>query len=245
MSLIDRITARITSLELEYKVHLIAFGIFALSIGQMWVLPDFGLTHKALTYISLFGFAVDFVIWCWPSLKCIWSNPLGKVAISLFHLLVLYIATVLARFVVASSLGLPPQDFDLTVTFTIAALYIPTWSFVVSLLLAIATLTLEIVGFGKMFLNHSFGSVAMVFARMTGAIVIFFVSKSVFQFAVENEKSLYSTVRWVAFFADFQPAPMYPGINAGERIRLHENGVISVASFKNGAMEVLVRQHAP
>lgn len=243
MSYLRTLVASIRSMNLEYQVHLLATGILLSSVGVYWASPGSKFAQQTLVFLSSFGFAIGFSVWCWPTVKKVWAHPIGKALIVLLHVLVLLMATAFSRFVVASSLGLPPQDFDLTVSVISFISYIPAWSIVITIMLGVATLALEIVGFGSMFANRSFGTSAKFFARMFGALAICFVSSSIFDFAVKNEKSLNPLAKRVAFFCDFQPALRYPGIKEGERIRLHENGVISVAQLKDGEIQVVVRKY--
>ena len=226
-----------------YQVHSVSFAVMLLATALVIFAPAAKLSQQALMLISSFGFAVGFSIWCWPYVTRVWANPLGKGLVTTVHVFVLLLATACARFVVASSLRLPPQDFDLTVGFIALVFYIPAWSIVMSVLLGCIGILFELIGLLSIFITKSSSGVVKCFAHMAGALAICFFSTSVYQFAMDNEKSLHPMVKWVAFFVDFQSAPLYPGINEGERIRLHENGVISVADFKNGTIEIGVRKY--
>lgn len=243
MPYLRSLAASIRSLNLEYQVHLLAVGILLSSLGLVWISPGSKGAQQTLMFLSSFGFAVGFSVWCAPFVAKVWAHPIGKALIAVFHLLVLLLATAFARFVVASSLGLPPQDFDMTIGVISIIAYIPAWSIVISIVLGVGAIILELVSFGAMFGSRSLGTVATFFARMFGALAICFISSSFYDFAMKNEKSLHPLVKWVAFFCDFQPAPRYPGVAEGERIRLHENGVISVAQVQNGEIILLVRKY--
>lgn len=245
MSYLRSLAASIRSLNLEYHIHLLAFGILISSLVLVWASPSSKVAQQTLMFFSSLGFAIGFSVWCSPFVTKVWAHPIGKALIAVFHLLVLLLATAFARFVVASSLGLPPQDFDMTVGIISIIAYIPAWSIVISIVLGVGAIVLELVGLGAMFTNCSIGTVAPFFARMFGALAICFISSSIYDFAMKNEKSLHPLVKWVAFFCDFQPAPRYPGVAEGERIRLHENGVISVAQVQNGKIQLLVRKYEP
>lgn len=238
------LVAGFSSMHRAYQVHCLSFVVLLLGIASMVFSPAAKIGQQTLVLISSFGFAVGFAIWCWPYVTKVWAHPLGKALVTVVHVFVLLLATACARGVVASSLRLPPQDFDLTVGFISIVFYIPAWSVVVSVFLGVIAILWEIAGLLSMFFSRSFGGVARCFAHMAGALAICIFSANIFPFAMNNEKSLHPLVRWIAFFSDFQSAPLYPGIHEGERIRLHENGVISFASVKNGAIEIEVRKYS-
>jgi hypothetical protein len=57
------------------------------------------------------------------------------------------------------------------------------------------------------------------------------------------QKHIYPAVRWIAFFSDYQIAPGYPGVHVGERVRLHENGVISFPVIEDGMLSIRTRRY--
>lgn len=105
-----KVIALVKSLELAYQIHLLAFFMFVSSLVVTLASPASKVGQQALLLISLFGFGVGFVLWCWPAIHRVWRHPLGKVAISIGHVFVLLLAAVIARFVVASELGLQTKQ---------------------------------------------------------------------------------------------------------------------------------------
>jgi len=243
MSYLRSLIVSFTSMHRAYQVHSLSFALLLMGATLALLSPSSKIALQALMLLSSFGFAIGFSIWCRPYVARVWAHPVGKALVTTLHVLVLILATAFARFVVASSLGLPPQDFDLTVGLIAIVFYIPAWSIVVSLLLGTTAILWELVGLLSVFITRSSGSAAKCFAHMAGALAICFFSGGVYQFAMDNERFLHPLIKWVAFFGDFQPAPLYPGIHEGERIRLHENGVISAADVKNGTIEIRVRKY--
>ena len=81
----------------------------------------------------------------------------------------------------------------------------------------------------------------MLFAHAMGAFAISYYAITTFDFSSTNAKTLHPLVKWVAYVGDFQPSLAYPGIQANERVRLHENGVISSAVIENGEVVIYVR----
>ena len=92
-------------------------------------------------------------------------------------------------------------------------------------------------------LNRPFKETAKLFGHAAGALAICVFSSSVFDFANKNETSLHPLVKWVALFGDFQSAEAYPGVGAADRSRLHENGVIFVATVEENTVVIRVRKY--
>ena len=84
--------------------------------------------------IAFLSFAVGFASWAGPQLRKVWESSLGKLLLPLLHGLVLLLSIIWARFLVAEALGLPPQDFDMTVGIWTLVLYVPVWVFVIAIL---------------------------------------------------------------------------------------------------------------
>lgn len=234
---------RFKDLGMAYLIYRFAFGVFLVDIVLALAFPTSIGTQRAIMLLSAFGFAIGFAVWCWPFLTKAWTHPVGKVSITILHLFVLLLSTAFARSVVASSLGLPPQDFELTVSFIAIALYIPAWSIVVSFLIGVlAIVAMLIIGLLSVVARQLLaGLTTKVIAHMVGAIAISLFFAYIFVFVGENEKYLHPVVKWVAFISDFQATPNYPGIKDNERIRLHENGVISFAQVQDGEVKIVVR----
>jgi hypothetical protein len=153
------------------------------------------------------------------------------------------LAAILARNVVASALGLPPQDFEVSVSFVALLFYIPAWAMVVSIVVGISAFFLYIAALLVGIFNRPFRETAKLFGHAAGAFAICIYTSAVFDFANKNEESLHPLVRWVALFGDFQSTASYPRVGASERIRLHENGVISVATIEDNTVVIRVRKY--
>jgi hypothetical protein len=91
---------------------------------------SFTLTISSL----LFGFG--FLSWMMPWLREKWQSTLGKWMIGVLHAVILFFAVIPSRNLVGKVLGLPPQDFDMTVSIFALVLYPLLWV----LLLSITTL---------------------------------------------------------------------------------------------------------
>ncbi len=198
-------------------------------------LSDSALLADVIRWLmSAFGvlFAIGFIIWCWPSLQSFWQRGIGKVAVLLVNGFALLFATGQARALVSSSLQLPPQDFELTVAF-----FTPLYLFM--FFYELATAGLLLVGFffllrwiykawqsAKSFhareLGHALGAIA---AGVVASILVAPATRFIFDAEF---------VRRIAYGADFHEAANYPGVLPKERVRLHENGIVSSAVLVSG-----------
>lgn len=231
------------NMQTAYQAHLVGLLFIAFFMLAVFAFPAFKGTHQGLLLLASLAFAIGFSIWCWPTVKEVWRHPVGRALIVILHLFVLLFAAILSRNVVASALGLPPQDFDVSVSFIALVFYIPAWSIVVSILVGIFAFFLYVIALLIGVFNRPFKETAKLFGHAAGALAICIYSYAVFDFANKNEKSLHPLVKWVALFGDFQSAGVYPGVGAMERIRLHENGVISVATVEENTVVIRVRKY--
>lgn len=216
--------------------------VFALTVAFD---PSTRVLQQALLFCASLAFTSGFVVWFWPAFSNVWGCHFGKLLVLTLHVFVLLFAAVLSRNVVASALGLPPQDFDITVSLVAIAFYVPAWSLVVSILGGAIAFILYAYGLLIGLLRRPFGESAKLFGHSAGALAICFYSGAVFDFSSKHEKSLHPLVKWVALFSDFQNAKLYPGVAANERVRLHENGVVSSASVENNTVVIHVRKYEP
>lgn len=177
----------------------------------------------------------------------------------LFHLIVAYCAFVLAHFSVSNATGLPPKDFDLTVTLMAGLLYVPIWFLIVALALtltattqALYLLVLQIIttlfnpikifdqkkpnAFNRWISKKSEEAQALNI-RFIGTLTLAIASAS-FGTIGDWLSQQTSLVRWVAYWTDYQTIPNYPCFAKKQRVRLHENGVTSIATRHGTSIEI-------
>jgi hypothetical protein len=70
---------------------------------------------KGTILLGCIACGLGFMIWILPWLQKIWHSSFGKLAITFLNGSVLLADVIYARLLVADALGLPPQDFDMTV----------------------------------------------------------------------------------------------------------------------------------
>jgi hypothetical protein len=65
------------------------------------------------------------------------------------------------------------------------------------------------------------------------SLIVLFITWYVWDSFPTVTRTLAPAVRAVSYFADYQKASAYPGIEGNKRLRIHENGVVSYAE-ENG-----------
>ncbi len=185
--------------------------------------------------------ASGFIAWCWPLIVRLWRLWIGRVFLVILNALVLLLATALARLSVSASLQLPPQDFDLTVALFALPNYVFVWYFLLSVVTSVTGVTLFLVAGAKVIagprnqhpgwdLLHAVGALAV-----TGLMIGPFEMAS--KYLLDRE-----FVRLVAYAVDFHEAANYPGVLAKERVRLHENGIVSSAVLVSGKVIITTQK---
>ena len=195
--------------------------------------------------------------WIREKVRLLRKRRIATWATVLFRVSVAFIAAIPARHAVALATGLPPQDFELSVALVTGVLYVPVsfgvvWAALVVvaavqlifavLLQFVAQLSNPLYGFSgsvrawatrqleesSRFCQLGFGTLllSVPLAIIFGLLTILIVNQSPF-------------VRLTAFFADYQSMPNYPCLTTGQRARLHENGVVSIATLN--ALDVAIR----
>jgi hypothetical protein len=78
--------------------------------------------------------------------------------------------------------------------------------------------------------------------HLLGGIGLAFGITLFWQWYSPATRSLKPIVRAVAYFADFQQASLYPGVDVNRRLRLHENGVVSYAEERGWDIVISVKK---
>jgi hypothetical protein len=198
-------------------------------------------------------FGISVVLWVWPWLLWFSNSLIGKLILTWLHAVVLWLSIFSSRTLVAETLGLPPQDFEMTVTACVLLFYIPLWVCVFG---GLAVFLGSIVLFFAMFAFGPFDIlVSMLYpelaakqerfvlqgwARVLGVFGIMVVVALPWKQDLPFKKSLEPLIRGIAYVADFQEVSAYPGVDTNRRLRLHENGVVSYAEEHDGNISICV-----
>lgn len=226
-----------------HQLYWLSCGIFLLTIPLTFKEPFPNLVFQALTIVSLCGFSIGFSLVSWSVITKIWDHPFGKILITIPHLFVLILSAAFARKLVAISLELPPQDFDLTVSFFALILYIPVWTFVASILLCGASLIWLFVYFYSLVAKRPLKLTVVSIGHMVGSLGLLIAISKGSSFIETQQALLRPAVKWVAFAFDYYSAPLYPRLGPEERVRLHENGVVSTARVQGKQILISVRKY--
>jgi hypothetical protein len=222
------------------RIHLASFAmlvpILLASAGWPTARPVLSLCALVVAH----GFMLGFVVWAWPIVRAQAGSAVGSGVTVALHLLAAVFSAAVARNQVSVAIGLPGQDFDLTVSLLALLLYLPAWSLILSILLAPSYL----VGFFFLLMRLAFKSSPQDkslfgLAHVMGAMILSVHAGQFFQWSTEDGPVRTNIIRTVALYADYQPADAYPGVGPLDRIRLHENGVVSCAVHSGG--EVVIR----
>ncbi|QKG67115.1 hypothetical protein HP062_16875 [Pseudomonas sp. B14-6] len=248
-----------------YRFYIFSMAVFI--SGVLLSLVFGNIVVDAATTVSSAAIIGGFVTWCLPAvhwMRAMWEKPFGKTPVVLLHVLVLIVATVLSRFVVAEALGLPPQTFDMTVGFLALVFYIPAWMVVAAIILTIIGLIMFSASMALMLIELLFQYVAtylkivgcnlsarknknLTIFHSFGAIIagIFLLSSYTF-LTQKYQPWIHSSVRFIAVLSDFQPAINYPGVLPGERVHPLENGFIAFARTQDDKSLIIgIRSQRP
>lgn len=230
-----------------YGLAMLTFigGQLAQGFGQLFL--------DIATTLAMGLIICGFAIWCVPGVRWLqraWDKPFAKTPIVLLHILVLLVATVLARSMVAEAFALPPQSFDSTVGFLVLLFYLPAWMLVAALILAIAGLIMSLLTILQLSLEGALRYLILMIRAFGGqtslrqtrgtvllhGIGAFIASSLLLQsysyLAANYQPQLYTLARIIALKSDFYPAPLYPGVKPGEFIHPLENGFAVLAQVQ-------------
>lgn len=226
------------------QLYFIAVLIFITGIlfGKPFGFPNF------LIYISFFLFEIGFLWWLIVTFKKYNNFSFLKPFIFLCQLVVVWLANVFARNLVASTMGLPPTDFDSTIALLTFIYCIPSILIVTSTLLAligIGVWCVYILRFGFLIFKDRFMESFSFFHVMGLILTLGLLGEAcnVF-FAYEQESSEW--VKSLAYSSDYYQIPNYmsqfPGVNSQEKVHLHDNGVLSKMVKTEHGYQIIVEK---
>ncbi|HBO2566990.1 TPA: hypothetical protein L5D57_006050 [Pseudomonas aeruginosa] len=192
------------------------------------------------TILSSALMVCGFLLWCIPAVKFMlraWDSPFGKVPVAVLHILTFIVATSLSRQLVAETLGLPPQSFDLTNAFLTILLYIPAFLIVISVIASLlGSITFLVLALALPFqslitLANKAKPIKYHFIfHAAGASMLGLVLSTSYEHIIESNKPWISPlIKIIALRCDFHKAPNYPQANEDEYIHPLENGFLAYA----------------
>ncbi len=232
------------SRSLSSQLHMFGFATYLCGL-TLSAFPEKPLQHEWIVTTAAIAFAAGTTLAAWRYVAAFWRHPLGKVLITLVHLFVLILSTMIARDMVASSLGLPPQDFDVTVSVFALLFYVPAWVFVMALLTGTAGLVLLALAMARTIIHRRVDRWAFPLANAAGSLMLAVLLIMVLQSVSRVSELSYPAARWIAYFGDFHFIPAYPCAPPASRVHVHENGVVSYARWEGSSLQIRIIQIEP
>ena len=233
--------------SLEAKFYL--FGISVIAFSTILILNR---QHNIITLVILSAgiilFCLGFMFWCYSLLKMRWIINTAKIFLILLNIPTYLISEFLSRFIIAQTLNLPVKDFELTLKALTSIFYIPVGVFLSCFILMMFAFLVIFFGMLVETITSSLPKFKYKFkfiylCRLFGVISIVSIINSVSgNIIIQNTPLIIKTIKNIAFYGDYQEMRKYPTIKEGERVILHENGVISVASKINNEIVIDVRK---
>ena len=233
--------------SLEAKFYL--FGISVIAFSTILILNR---QNNIITLVILSAgimlFCLGFMFWCYSLLKMRWIINTAKIFLILLNIPIYLISEFLSRFIIAQTLNLPVKDFELTLKALTSIFYIPVGVFLSCFILMMFAFLVMFFGMLAETITSSLPKFKYKFkfiylCRLFGVISIVSIINSVSgNIIIQNTPLIIKTIKNIAFYGDYQEMRKYPTIKEGERVILHENGVISVASKINNEIVIDVRK---
>ena len=241
---LNYLKVKIKSLEVKFYL----FGISVIAFSTILILNR---QNNIITLVILSAgiilFCLGFMFWCYSLLKMRWIINTAKIFLILLNIPTYLISEFLSRFIIAQTLNLPVKDFELTLKALTSIFYIPVGVFLSCFILMMFAFLVMVFGMLVETITSSLPKFKYKFkfiylCRLFGVISIVSIVNSVSDIIIQNTPLIIKTIKNIAFYGDYQETRKYPTIKEGERVILHENGTISVASKINNEIIIDVRK---
>ena len=242
---LNYLKVKIKSLEVKFYL----FGISVIAFSTILILNR---QNNIITLVILSAgiilFCLGFMFWCYSLLKMRWIINTAKIFLILLNIPTYLISEFLSRFIIAQTLNLPVKDFELTLKGLTSIFYIPVGVFLSCFILMMFAFIAMVFGMLVETITSSLPKFKYKFkfiylCRLFGVISIVSIINSVSgNIIIQNTPLIIKTIKNIAFYGDYQEMRKYPTIKEGERVILHENGVISVARKINNEIVIDVRK---
>ena len=242
--ILNYLKAKLKSLETRFYF----FGIFTIAFATILMPnPQSNIITLIVLSIGIILFCLGFVFWCYNLLKKRWIINVAKIFLILLNIPTYLISEFLSRFLIAQTLNLPVKDFELTLKVLTSIFYIPVGVFLSCFILMMFAFLVMFFGMLAETITSSLPKFKYKFkfiylCRLFGVISIVSIVNSVSDIIIQNTPLIIKTIKNIAFYGDYQETRKYPTIKEGERVILHENGTISVASKINNEIIIDVRK---
>lgn len=242
---LNYLKVRIKSLEARFYL----FGISVIVFSTILMLNrQNNIITLVILSTGIMLFCLGFMFWCYSLLKMRWIINTAKIFLILLNIPTYLISEFLSRFIIAQTLNLPVKDFELTLKALTSIFYIPVGVFLSCFILMVFAFLVMFFGMLVETITSSLPKFKYKFkfiylCRLFGVISIVSIINSVSgNIIIQNTPLIIKTIKNIAFYGDYQEMRKYPTIKEGERVILHENGVISVARKINNEIVIDVRK---
>ena len=239
-------------LKVKIKSLEAGFYLFGFSVIVFSTILILNRQNNIITLVILSAgiilFCLGFMFWCYSLLKKRWIINTAKIFLILLNIPTYLISEFLSRFIIAQTLNLPVKDFELTLKALTSIFYIPVGVFLSCFILMMFAFLVMFFGMLAETITSSLPKFKYKFkfiylCRLFGVISIVSIVNSVSgNIIIQNTPLIIKTIKNIAFYGDYQEMRKYPTIKEGERVILHENGVISVTSKINNEIIIDVRK---
>jgi hypothetical protein len=230
-------------LDLYEKFYLYSLSFFIFLVFITNSLPNsFRLYINILVTFCLYGFAFGFTIYLRNFYVQLKNYKITKVGFIVIHAIVLLLTAIASQNFIAISLGLPPQDFNLTFGLVSLALYPVVALMITSIILLVVSLYYLIALLVDGYKNRPLKTLVLKFCHLLGSLGLVFLISFIPAYIGKKENELGSLIKWFAYISDYQVLKNYPKLPSETRVRLHENGVYSVAKSVNGQVQIEVKE---
>ena len=237
--------------SLEAKFYF--FGIPIISVSRLMFKIQNNIFIIILFSIGILLLCAGVLVWCFSLLKRKCVVNLVKVFLVLLNVPTYFLAEFISRNLIAETIYLPVRDFDFTLKILTSIFYIPIaiylsciFLIVMAFLAMIVGMIIDMVSSNLAKFKHKYELQLIHFCRIAGIFLIasiaHSVSSSVIIYSISSNPLVSKTIKYIAFYGDYQLMKNYPDAKEEERIILHENGVISSASQDNDEIVIKIRK---
>lgn len=259
--LFKKINNKFLSINIESKFYSIAFVFFILFFLIGYCLPDnttkniIMMVRNILTIILI---CIGFTLQSISTIKKIWGHWIGKIIISFLNFITFFISKALSRILISDTFGLPVKDFEMTSEILTLTFYLPILFLLLSIvfiflyLLQMIYISLQVELLKKVLakflsdLNLPFMVlIGRFFATFFISIFLWYAGNKIL-FAIADKSSFVRAkmIPFLAYWCDYQALWKYPNLRKGERVILHENGIISYIKYNDkGEMEISTEKY--
>ena len=214
------------------KIYLFSITIF---IAALYIYPK-GQVQQGGIFLAMLGFLAGFLPTLITCLRKLWQYPAGKLTVIAINAAIFYIAQIVAKQILAESLGLPPYDFSGTLVWLTFVNVVLIW---ILISMALISLPLFYLIVRICFQKHGLFNLETFGHYMGTIILIAILNVSVFIISGTFLNS--SLIKFSAYHLDYFDGHRLIKIEPLEKIMMHANKIISVAKKGvNGEIEIRV-----